>query len=215
MFTGIIEEIGIVKNIQKISGRLRFSIYTPKSLTKIKPGHSIAINGVCHTIIKKTKNTFQVDTIEETLKKTTLKFLKKGDEVNLERPLRFNEPLGGHLILGHVDTFGTIKKIETLEGSWTFDIKVQPQFRHNLIPRGSIAVDGVSLTIAEVLPDGFRVAIIPATMEKTIFKHYKIDSLVNLEFDVIGKYIERLMECYRYQVPKKKYSIKWLEEQGY
>ena len=157
--------------------------------------HSIAVEGVCLTVIKRTPDTFEVQAVEETLKKTTLGKLKKGSPVNLERPLLPSDRLGGHFVLGHVDGQGKVSEVETRESSWIFWIQVPKRFSHHLVPVGSIAVNGVSLTISEVKSDYFAVSIIPHTMEVTTFHQLKRGVSVNLEFDILGKYVEQLLKA--------------------
>jgi riboflavin synthase len=196
MFTGLIEETGIVKKMKRDGGSVIFTIQSKKTLKGLAIDHSIAINGVCLTVIKRTKTTFDVQAVEETLKKTTIGTLVVGSLVNLERSLLPNERLGGHFVLGHVDGTGTITGIEPRESSWMFWIKVPRKFSRYLIPVGSIAVNGVSLTIAELKGNIFGVSIIPHTMEVTTFRFLKPRDAVNLEFDMLGKYVERLLSAY-------------------
>jgi riboflavin synthase len=154
-------------------------------------------------VIKRTAKTFDVQAVEETLKKTTLGTLRTGSLVNLERPLLPSDRLGGHFVLGHVDGLGKVTKLEYRESSWIFWIKVPKKFSHHLVPVGSIAVNGVSLTMAEVMSNSFAVSIIPHTMEVTTFKLLQPGIAVNLEFDVLGKYVERLFEVRGIPIKKK------------
>jgi riboflavin synthase, alpha subunit len=194
MFTGLIEETGIVKSIKQKDGSVIFTIQGKKTVKSLRIDHSIAVEGVCLTVIKRTEKTFDVQAVEETLKKTTLGNLKVGSPVNLERPLLPSDRLGGHFVLGHVDGLGRVISLKTLESSWIFWIQVPKKFSHHLVPVGSIAVNGVSLTMAEVKANSFAVSIIPHTMEVTTFRLLKPGDTVNLEFDVLGKYVERLFE---------------------
>jgi riboflavin synthase len=194
MFTGLIEETGIVKSIKLKNGSVIFTIQGKKTIKNLRIDHSIAIEGVCLTVIKRTKKTFDVQAVEETLRKTTLGNLKAGSLINLERPLLPSDRLGGHFVLGHVDGLGKVKSVKILESSWIFWIQVPKKFKHHLIPVGSIAVNGVSLTMAKVKANSFAVSIIPHTMEVTTFCLLKPGDTVNLEFDVLGKYVERLFE---------------------
>jgi riboflavin synthase len=194
MFTGLVEETGTIRKIKIKSGSVIFTIAGKKTVKTLRIDHSIAVNGVCLTVIKHTASTFDVQAVEETLKKTTLGHLTVGSTVNLERPLLPSDRLGGHFVLGHVDGMGKIVSVEDRVTSWHFWIRVPKKFSHYLIPVGSIAVNGVSLTMAEVKEQSFAVSIIPHTMEVTIFKDLKPGDAVNLEFDVLGKYLERLLE---------------------
>lgn len=194
MFTGLVEEMGRIKSIKKKGGSAIFIIQSKKTLKGLNIDHSIAINGVCLTVIERLPKSFAVQAVEETLMKTNLGGLKQGDYVNLERPLLPTDRLGGHFVLGHVDGVGKVISIEERESSWLFWFHVPKRFSHYLIPVGSIAVDGVSLTMAAVKGSTFMVSIIPHTMEVTTFKYFKRGSLVNLEFDVLGKYVENLLK---------------------
>ena len=162
MFTGLVEETGIVKSLKRKGGSVIFSIEGRKTGKTLRIDHSIAVEGVCLTVIKRSIKTFDVQAVEETLKKTTLGLLAKGSPVNLERPLLPSDRLGGHFVLGHVDGLGKIKSVRQLESSWIFRIQVPGRFAHHLVPVGSIAVNGVSLTMAEVAKNSFAVSIIPA-----------------------------------------------------
>ncbi len=194
MFTGIIEEVGKVKSIvQKGKARI-FVISLRKSLDKINISDSVSVNGVCLTVFEKTKDSFKVEAVEETIKKTNLGELKIGDPVNFELALKLGERLGGHIVQGHVDTTGVIKSIKKLENSWIFEIKFPAEFRKYLIPMGAIAVDGISLTVAGLDKDKFKVSIIPYTFDNTNLKFRKVGDKVNLEFDLFGKYIENFFE---------------------
>jgi riboflavin synthase len=202
MFTGLVEETGIIKSIKRQKGSVIFTIHGKKTIKSLRIDHSIAIEGVCLTVIKRTPYSFDVQAVEETLKKTTLGNLRKGSFINLERPLLPSDRLGGHFVLGHVDGLGKISAVEIRESSWIFWIKVPMKFSHHLVPVGSIAVNGVSLTMSEVKSNQFAVSIIPHTWEVTTFRLLKPGILVNLEFDVLGKYVERLFSA-RWHAMKK------------
>lgn len=171
---------------------MKLEVAAPKSVKELKINDSVAINGVCQTVVAKSKGAFSVVAVEETLKKTTFKAFDAPRTVNIELPLRFNDRMGGHLVLGHVDAVGKIKNTEKKKSSWLITVSFPAEFAKYVIPEGSIALDGVSLTIASHSAGELVVSIIPHTMEKTIFAEYKSGSAVNLEFDIIGKYIERL-----------------------
>lgn len=193
MFTGIVEELGKIVAIKKMGDGLEFVIGARKILHDMGVDNSICINGVCLTVIKKTKSRFVVQVVKETLRKTNLSDLRVGKSVNLERSVRLHDRLGGHLVQGHVDTTGTVKKVEELESSWMYTIAFPKQFRKYLIYVGSISVDGTSLTVARLSDNTMTIAIIPYTFQNTVFQFYKTGSKVNLEFDVIGKYIESII----------------------
>lgn len=193
MFTGIIEDIGNVISIKKNGDGLDLTISSKKISKTLRVDNSICVNGVCLTVVVKKTNSFLVQVVNETLLKTNLGSITVGEKVNLERSVRLTDRLSGHLVQGHVDTTGRIEKITTLKGSWLFTISYPKKFRKYLIPVGSISVDGTSLTTARLSTSAFTVAIIPYTFSHTLFHTYKIGSHVNLEFDVLGKYIESLL----------------------
>ncbi len=193
MFTGLVEEKGrLIKKIPSGLG-FNFTFSAKKVLTDIEIGSSISVNGCCLTVVSLKSGSFSVDAIEETLKKTNLGLLGEGDEVNLERPLKTDERLGGHFVLGHVDTTGIITSVEELTNSHFVRISFPDEFGRYLIYVGSVAIDGVSMTVAELRKNEFGVGIIPHTWQETIFSNKKAGDKVNLEFDVLGKYVERIM----------------------
>lgn len=194
MFTGLVEEKGILEDKLPTGDGFQFTIIAKKIMNDLEIGSSIAVNGCCLTVVEKTDKSFSVDTIEETLKKTNLGVLKQGDLVNLERPLRADSRLGGHFVLGHIDTVGRVESVKELSNSHWMTISLKEEFKHYLIYVGSIAIDGVSMTVAELKGNTFSVGIIPHTWKETIFADKKNGDTVNLEFDVLGKYVERIME---------------------
>jgi len=216
MFTGIIEEVGTVRGVEKLSGGVRLRIYCPQSGPELKINDSVAVNGVCLTVITCDTGSFETVAVEETLIKTTTGLLRSNSRVNIELPLRFNDRLGGHLVLGHVDTVGEVSAIGKREDSWMFTIAIPQQFLHYIIPVGSIAVDGVSLTIARIVGNTVTISIIPHTMDHTIFGSYAVGSKVNIEFDLVGKYIERIMKHDAESVSgRKTITEQILKEHGY
>lgn len=194
MFTGLVEEKGKLINIIKKGEGFRLTFEAAKVIDDMQIGSSISVNGVCLTVVVFQGNQFSVDVIEETLKKSSLGNVNIGDFVNLERPLKADARLGGHFVLGHVDTTGIVKEVKELDNSHFMTISFNKDFRKYLIYVGSVAIDGVSMTVAEVNPDSFSVGIIPHTWEETIFSNKKLGDPVNLEFDVLGKYVENIME---------------------
>lgn len=216
MFTGLIEEIGKIERLISTGKGIRLQVYGQLSTRELQVGDSVSINGVCQTVIGKGQNTFEVEAVEETLKKTTFGYLKVNDTVNLELPMKLQSRFGGHFVLGHVDCIGTVTSIERKTNSYSFCIEIPKEFLKYLIPRGSIAIDGVSLTIAEVQTSKIYIAVIPHTLYHTIFQFYKIGSFVNIEFDVIGKYIERLIQSDIFERNKKNFFTEsMLRELGY
>ena len=194
MFTGLVEEKGTLIDKIATGDGFQFTIEAEKIMNDLKIGSSVAVNGCCLTVVKINESTFSVDTIEETLNKTNLGVLKQGMEVNLERPLEANERLGGHFVLGHIDTTGKIEAIQELSNSHWITISFPDKFKHYLIYVGSVAIDGVSMTVAELKNNVFSVGVIPHTWKETIFANKKVGDTINLEFDVLGKYVERIME---------------------
>jgi riboflavin synthase len=213
MFTGIIEEIGTVQDVIMLNGARRLRINAPKSAAEIKKGDSVAVDGVCLTATMRNGDLFHVEAVEETLKKTTIGVRRSGDRVNIELPLRMNERFGGHILLGHVDVVGTIVRVETRENSWMFYIKHPDEFSKYTIRVGSIAVNGVSLTVAERTKNIVGISIIPHTWENTTFQYLHERDTVNIEFDVIGKYILNLYEGIDEE--QRILSEKHLRELGY
>lgn len=189
MFTGIIEELGIVRTVQRLGNGRRFGIAASAVLDGIAEGDSIAVNGACLTVTAFTRDGFTVEAVEETMKKTTLSALGAGSEVNLERALRADGKLGGHFVQGHVDFTAEVLGIERRAESWMVSISFPATAAANIIPMGSIAIDGVSLTVAERSGETFRISVIPHTWEHTLFRRYTRGTTVNVELDMIGKYV--------------------------
>lgn len=193
MFTGIIENLGQVKQLEKEEGNLHITI-SADIASELKIDQSVAHNGVCLTVVEVSGNTYRVTAIDETLQKSNLGHLQLGDGVNLERAMVLGSRLDGHIVQGHVDQTAVCIGVETLEGSWVYTFEYDPKLNNVTIEKGSITVDGVSLTVVDSREHTFNVAIIPYTYENTRFKEYEKGSVVNLEFDVIGKYVARLLE---------------------
>lgn len=192
MFTGIIEEIGKITAVRPLHGGREFDIQTTFS-DGIDIDDSISVQGVCQTVIRKTATTFTVQAVEETLRKTTFGHLKTGDSVNLERCLTLNQRIDGHIVQGHVDTVGRIASIEQEGSNWLVSISYPEEFQSLIVGRGSIAIDGISLTVARDLGTSLMVAIIPFTWEHTTLGHRKAGDAVNLEFDILGKYVVKFL----------------------
>ena len=193
MFTGIIEEVGEVIESAREKGNLNIKIVA-KMVTELKIDQSVAHNGVCLTVVAIKDGVYTVTAIKETLEKTNLGNLKQGDWVNLERAMILGDRLDGHIVQGHVDQTGTCKNIKDEHGSWVFTFEYDPGMHNITIEKGSITIDGVSLTVVNSKLNEFSVAIIPYTYNNTTFKQLKHGDKVNLEFDVIGKYVKRLTE---------------------
>ena len=193
MFTGIIENIGKVVELKRSAGNLDLVISSPIS-NELKIDQSVAHNGVCLTVVEINGNTHRVTAIDETLKKTNLNTLHIGDVVNLERCMKMDGRLDGHIVQGHVDQTGECLSVSEQNGSWLYHFRYVPSRNNLVVEKGSICINGISLTAFEAVEDTFKVAIIPYTYEHTNIHQVIAGSLVNLEFDVIGKYVARMME---------------------
>lgn len=193
MFTGIIEEVGSITKIEASGGNIDYTIKA--NLAKeLKIDQSVAHNGVCLTVVDLQDDSYKVTAIEETLNKTNLKHWTEGHLINLERGMKMNAHLDGHIVQGHVDQVATCTDAITKDGSWEYTFAYDPKAMNVTIEKGSITINGVSLTVVNSKLNAFSVAIIPYTYENTSFKTLKKGDIVNLEFDVIGKYVKRLME---------------------
>ncbi|MFQ6002742.1 MAG: riboflavin synthase [Candidatus Zixiibacteriota bacterium] len=212
MFTGIIEEIGKIEKISKYGHNLTLKISASKILGDLKVGDSININGACQTVIETDADSFTVEAVEETLRKTTLSQLKKNDPVNLERSFRFSDRLGGHLVTGHIDCVGKIKSVVKRDGSFLYEFELPEKYLAYLVEKGSVALDGISLTVVEVLKDSFSVSIIPFTLGNTTLGIKKVGDLVNIETDLIGKYVQRILTSKR---DKFVITEEWLKNKGW
>lgn len=195
MFTGIIETLGTVSGMTKEGTNVRFEISSPIT-SELKVDQSVSHNGVCLTVVAVEGNTYSVTAIDETLKKTNLKSWAIGKKVNLERCMPANGRFDGHIVQGHVDQVGKIEKISEQDGSWIFDFAYDPNIGNMTVEKGSITVNGTSLTCFNSKNGRFSVAIIPYTYEHTNFHALQIGDEVNLEFDIIGKYIQRIIRGY-------------------
>lgn len=217
MFTGLIEEIGIVKSIIKGGQSAQITIQAHEVLNETKIGDSICTNGVCLTVTKFTHNSFTVDVMPETMRKSNLGKLTNGSKVNLERALKASDRLGGHIVSGHIDGTGTISQFKEEENATWITVNASNNLLKYIIDKGSIAIDGTSLTVAKVDQDNFKVSIIPHTKEKTILISKKVGDDVNLECDIIGKYVERLMGFKENNEDKQegKLSIDFLKQNGF
>lgn len=193
MFTGIIEAVGTVAKVEDLGGARRFAVEADFA-DELRVDQSVAVDGVCLTVVRQNTRSFDVVAIEETLSKTTLGLFDAGRRVNLERAMRPNGLLDGHIVQAHVDAPGEIIDINTETNSSLFSIRYPKSNAANIIPMGSITIDGISLTVARLEADRFTVAIIPHTLENTNVSDWDIGRQVNLEFDMIGKYVARYME---------------------
>ena len=193
MFTGIIETLATVHSLRREQSNLHLELQSPLG-AELKVDQSLAHNGVCLTVVAQSATHYTVKAIEETLQKTNLNDLVVGDKVNLERAMKLGARLDGHLVQGHVDTTAVCTSVEERDGSWWFSFSYEKNPQWVTIEKGSITVDGTSLTVVDSKANSFSVAIIPYTYEHTRFNTYKVGTRVNLEFDLIGKYVARLTQ---------------------
>ena len=191
MFTGIIETLGIIKEIRKEQVNLHLTVAS-EITHELKIDQSVAHNGICLTVVQIDQNQYTVTAIQETIDKTAIGTWQVGDTINLERAMKLGDRLDGHIVQGHVDQTGTCTSITEANGSWVFTFTYDPALSNITIEKGSITVNGTSLTVVNSAAHSFSVAIIPYTYEHTNFHTYKVGTQVNLEFDVIGKYVSRL-----------------------
>jgi riboflavin synthase len=202
VFTGIVEEAGVVEQIHPTKRAIELTLRARRCAGGVKLGDSVAVNGCCLTVVKlgprrNASRTFQFDLLRETWERTNLQFARPGSLVNLERSLRVGGELGGHFVTGHIDGVGRITRWERVGRDHVLDISAPAEVRHYLVFKGSIAVDGISLTVAGVKRGGFRIWIIPHTFEVTSLRARKVGDAVNLETDLIGKYVEKFISARR------------------
>ncbi|RZK08824.1 MAG: riboflavin synthase [Flavobacterium sp.] len=191
MFTGIIESLGTVKEVRKENDNLHLTI-TSSITNELKIDQSVSHNGVCLTVVALGEDAYTVTAIRETIEKTNVVDWEVGDIVNLERAMKLGDRLDGHIVQGHVDQTGTCKNVENANGSWYYTFEYDENWNNITIEKGSITVNGVSLTVVNSKKNEFSVAIIPYTYEHTNFKNFTVGTKINLEFDVVGKYVARL-----------------------
>jgi len=215
IFTGIIEELGKVREIRRGSQSCQIDINAGLVIEDVKLGDSIAVNGVCLTVVAFNEAMFTADVMAETLEKTSLEGLRSGDVVNLERAMRLGDRLGGHMVLGHVDGVGRIVEQRKLDIALVVRIGYPSELSPYILPKGSVAIDGISLTVVEVLPDSFTVSLIPHTAGLTTLGWKKTGDLVNLETDIIGKYVEHLLKGPKKSSNTGKISLGFLQEHGF
>ena len=215
MFTGIIEHLGTIKTLSLDERGGRITIQAPSLAAALAVSGSIAVNGCCLTIVACDKKSFSADLSPETLNKTTFSSLNEGDRVNLERPLTAGKEFGGHFVLGHVDGTGTVVAMDPEGDSWRYSVQVPPELARYVVPKGSITIDGISLTVADWENQIAEIAVIPFTYEHTNIRDRHPSDLVNLEADVLGKYIEQHMEARANRAAKTLISLQDLVSQGF
>ena len=216
MFTGLIEEIGTISSIEKGRNSFQFGISAHKILAGTKIGDSICTNGACLTVTRINSNSFTVDIMSETVSMTNFSDLQIGSKVNLERAMRLSDRLGGHLVSGHIDGIGKIVSINKDDIAWRIKIESSQNIISKILDKGSIAIDGISLTVVRVLEKSFEVSIIPHTADETTLLNKKINDTVNLETDMIGKYVFKFLSASKKEEDyDKKIDMSFLAENGF
>lgn len=215
MFTGIIEEVGTISKIKTLQGGRRITIKAQKVIDDLDIDHSIAVSGVCLTVVELEKGGFTVEAVGETLQKTTLSRSKSGMSVNLERALRFNDRLGGHLVQGHVNGMGNITSSDKKGESWYLELEIPASLSKYVIPEGSIAVDGISLTIAQLMENRLAISVIPHTYKNTTVSSYKIGQMVNIEIDFLARYVEKILLNTSFERKNATFSQEWFKRLGF
>ena len=215
MFTGIIEHLGTIETLVVDGDGGRITVRAPSLAASLAVSGSVAVNGCCLTVVACNKRTFSADLSAETLNKTTFSSLKEGDRVNLEQPLAAGKEFGGHFVLGHVDGTGSVAAIDPEGASWRYAVRVPEDLAKYVVPKGSITIDGISLTVAHWENPIAEIAVIPFTFEHTNISNRKPGDLVNLEGDVLGKYIEQRLEARANSATKSSLSLSDLISQGF
>ena len=215
MFTGIIEHLGTIKTLSLDEQGGRITIQAPSLAASLAISGSVAVNGCCLTVVACDKKSFSADLSAETLNKTTFSSLNEGDRVNLEHPLTAGKEFGGHFVLGHVDGTGTVAAMEPEGDSWRYSVRVPEEIAKYIVPKGSITIDGISLTVANWENEIAEIAVIPFTYEHTNIRDRKPADVVNLEADILGKYIEQHLEARANRAAKTPISLQSLVAQGF
>lgn len=214
MFTGIIEEIGTIEKVSPISGGISLTIRAKKIIEDIAVNDSVCIDGVCLTVTKSDKSSFWVDAVGATLEKSTFNKVKADTLVNLERSVRLSDRLGGHLVQGHINGIGILSEIKKLGENYLVKIIIPEELERYLVKEGSIAINGISLTIAELNKNEISISVIPHTWQNTNLKDKKVNEKVNVEIDILAKYVEKLL-AKNNNNPDKNITEGWLKELGY
>ncbi len=215
MFTGIIEEVGEIREIIRGSLSIRLSIRCPNIMKHVKKGDSIAVNGICLTVVQKWEQWFSADVMPETMRRTGLNKLKLSDRVNLERALRITDRLGGHIVTGHIDGTGVVTGRTEEDNAIWLTLEAPDAIMKYIVIKGSVALDGTSLTVAHADEKSFRVSLIPLTAGATTLGSRKAGDLINVECDVVGKYVEKLLNKKYEPGPGRDISLDFLRENGF
>ncbi|MBN1526795.1 MAG: riboflavin synthase [Candidatus Omnitrophica bacterium] len=211
MFTGIVRELGKVRGIRRAGNTYRLTIDAPLAAREARTGYSVSVNGVCLTAVSVKNGAITFDVVEETARKTGLGSLASGDAINVEGSLKAGDQLGGHFVLGHIDCTGRVERVSKRAMDYAVEISFPAEYGHLIVPKGAVAVDGVSLTLGDVGRDAFTLYIIPHTLEATTLKDKKCGDTVNIEFDIMGKYAARYSELGR----TSKVNDSFLKEHGF
>ena len=215
MFTGIVEEVGTIRAIRRGAHSSVLSIQAKTVLSDLSIGDSVAVNGVCLTAVSKDSGGFSADVMHETLNRSSIGALTVGSRVNLERAMAADGRFGGHIVSGHIDGTGTIAALRRDDNAVWYTVKADPALLRYIVEKGSIAIDGISLTVASVEADRFSVSLIPHTAAVTILGEKRPGDVVNLETDIIGKYVERLMQPKHPVQPQSKITLEFLAQNGF
>lgn len=215
MFTGIIEHLGTIESLHRHADGGRLTIHAPTVAPHLAIANSIAVDGCCLTVVAMENGCFSADLSTETIRKTSMGEWKTGMRVNLEQPLTAGKEFGGHFVLGHVDTIGRVRRLDPEGENWWYGVEVPESFARYIVPQGSIAIDGISLTVARWHERIAEIAIIPFTYEHTNIGQKKLGDAVNLEGDVLGKYVERYLEAREAAKPISNLKIEQLVNQGF
>jgi riboflavin synthase len=215
MFTGIIEHLGTIESLELHTDGGRLTVHAPTVAPHLAVSNSIAVNGCCLTVVSKDHQHFSADLSGETIRKTSFGELKPGMRINLEQPLTAGKEFGGHFVLGHVDTVGRVARLEPEGDNWWYGVEVPESFARYIVPQGSITIDGISLTVARWNNRIAEIAIIPFTYEHTNVRDKKLGDAVNLEGDVLGKYVERYLEARETPKPTSTLTVTELIQQGF
>jgi len=214
MFTGIIEEIGVVAQIKPIAGGSRITITAARTLDDLQIDQSVAVSGVCLTVVAVQDHKFTTEAVGETMVKSTLKDIAVGDKVNLERALKLSDRLGGHFVQGHVNGIGTLHTLEQRGENWYIEILLPPELERYVISEGSIAIDGISLTVARLAGLKIGISVIPYTYKNTTLKHKSTGAKVNIEVDFLAKYIEKFLDP-EMKPDRIQNKLQWYKDLGY
>jgi riboflavin synthase len=215
MFTGITEHLGTIESLELHTDGGRLTVHAPTVAPHLAVSNSIAVNGCCLTVVSKDHQHFSADLSGETIRKTSFGELKPGMRINLEQPLTAGKEFGGHFVLGHVDTVGRVARLEPEGDNWWYGVEVPESFARYIVPQGSITIDGISLTVARWNNRIAEIAIIPFTYEHTNVRDKKLGDAVNLEGDVLGKYVERYLEARETPKPTSTLTVTELIQQGF